>query len=108
MTPFTAETTNGRSETAPLSESDWHRILSVRRRRILLDALDDCPTPTDVDALAEAVEERENSLDTGSEGALQVAITLHHVHLPKLAELDVVEYDPETRRVESFRDVLIG
>lgn len=104
MTQSTTETTNDRPGTAPLSDSEWHRILSVERRRILLDVLDDRPTPIDLDALAEAVETRENGSEP--ETVQQVAIALHHNHLPKLAELDVVEYDPETRIVESFRDEL--
>ena len=104
MTQSTTEPTNGRSGTATISDSEWHRILSVERRRVLLDVLDDRPTPIDLGALARAVETRENGSE--QETVQQVAITLHHNHLPKLAELDAVEYDPEARIVESFRDDL--
>ena len=106
MTQSTTERTNGRTGIAPLSESEWHRILSVERRRFLLDVLDDRPTPVGFDELAESVAAREAG--TARIDVERVAITLHHNHLPRLAKLGVVEYDHEARLVESVRDDLSG
>jgi len=108
MTPSTTEPENPLPEAALLDDDTRHRILSSKRRRVLLDLLDDRQTPVDLDVLAEAVEIRENGGGARSEGVEPVAVTLHHNHLPRLAEAGIVEYDPVARRVESVRDDLTG
>ena len=103
MTPSTTEPNNPLPVAALLDDDTRHRILSSKRRRVLLGVLDDRQTPVDLDVLADAVETRENDGDARSDGSEPVAITLHHNHLPRLAEAGVVEYDPTARRVESVR-----
>lgn len=103
MTSSTTETPNPLSDAAPLDDDTRHGILSSRRRRVLLDVLDGRQTPVDVAALAEAVEAREHDAGAESKGVQQVAVTLHHNHLPRLAQAGVVEYDSTARRVESAR-----
>ena len=108
MTPTTTGPENPLPEAAPLDDDTRHRILSSKRRRVLLDVLDDRWTPVDLDTLAEAVGTRENAAEAGAERVGPVAVTLHHNHLPMLAQAGVVEYDPTARRVESVRVDLTG
>jgi hypothetical protein len=90
------------SENTGLSESDRHRVLSVERRRIALDVLAEQRSPLGLWELAEAVAERESERgEVDDDDVEQVAITLHHNHLPGMAELGVVDYDPCSKRVES-------
>lgn len=107
MTLSSSESSAERSETAELTERDGHRILSAERRRILLAVLADRSTPIGLEALAAAVGEEEEGADgVKPETVERIAITLHHNHLPKLAELGIVDYDTTSNYVASFRDVV--
>lgn len=82
------------SETVELAESEFHRLLSSERRRLTLDVLLEGSAPVALDDLAVAVAERENDLAATEQDAIEgVKTTLHHVHLPMLAETDVIAYD---------------
>lgn len=107
MSESPSDRSNGFPGTRPLTESDAHRLLSSARRRILLDVLEDRQPPIDLDALAAAVAERELGAESSEAvPAGQVAISLHHVHLPKLDEVGVVDYAAASNQVEAFRDRL--
>ena len=73
--------------------------LADSRRRHVLSILLDRPTPLDVETLARAVAAREeaatSAADVPDDVVRRIQIALHHVHLPKLAETGVVEYDYE-------------
>lgn len=86
--------------TDDLTESERHRLLEVDRRRYALDALAEYEEPLDLEDLAAAVAEREDDLDEENPSALSaMATALHHIHLPKLSEAGVIEYDPRANRV---------
>ena len=103
MSRSTSEPTDGQAGTARLTEQDLHRLLSSERRRILLDVLGERPTPVDVEELALAIAEREGGTDSArSDDVERITISLHHHHLPRLADGGVVEYSPASNRVESF------
>lgn len=105
MTPATNEFTHGPSDGVELSESGRHDLLSSERRRTLLDVLESGSTPVELAALAASVHARERGTPTGGPGAREaVAIALHHVHLPKLDEAGVVDYDAVSGRVERVPD----
>ena len=90
------------SSTATLSRSDVHRLLSSERRQILLGVLEGRQTTLDLDELARLVTEHEDGVDgTDPTDVDRVAITLHHNHLPKLAELDLVRYDHRAERIRT-------
>lgn len=92
------EATNGSG--SKLSESDRHRLLASARRRLTLDVLAGTATAVDLEAVAAAVATRDG-IDPSEETEIErVAIELHHVHLPKMADLGVIDYDPEFRIVE--------
>ncbi|WP_232686894.1 DUF7344 domain-containing protein [Halobacterium zhouii] len=84
--------------TVDLSDTERYRLLSAKRRRIVCGVLADADGPVRFERLAEAVATREAAPD-GREEADDVAVALHHVHLPRLAEVGVIEYDPETKQV---------
>ena len=68
-------------------------LLANERRRRIIRHLSTADAP-DVQQLARAV-----APDDGSNGPTRVAIELRHVHLPKLADHGVVDFDPETGTV---------
>lgn len=77
-------------------------LLANRRRSRLVSALACREPAVSLRALASAVADRESSTPTDSLER-EVAISLHHVHLPRLSDADVVDYDPETRTVTDVR-----
>jgi len=71
--------------TGQLTDAERHELLANERRRSVLAVLD-CETA---------------SSTPDQEAARSVRVSLHHVHLPKMTALGVVDYDPATRRIES-------
>lgn len=77
-----------------LTESDRYEILRTARRRHVVDVLAGRSIPIDLQGLAAAVAAREPDTDVGDgETLTHVATSLHHVHIPKLASYDLLEYD---------------
>lgn len=102
MDHSTQHGTRAYTEIDQLSDSEYYHVLSSDRRRTTLDALEQLIAPVELKALAAAVATEENGVDALTDEVVnQVALTLHHVHLPKMAAFDVVEYDPDTARIES-------
>lgn len=85
---------------AQLTDSDRHRILTNEQRRIALDVLTDASGPVHLEELASVVAARENGTETAdSVDVERAAIALHHNHLPRMADADIVEYDAGARQV---------
>ncbi|UPW00800.1 hypothetical protein M0R88_01540 [Halorussus gelatinilyticus] len=94
--PTDVQTTN--DSLAPLGSVDdsldaTFDVLASERRRRVLYALHRRSGPVALSDLAEAVAASEDA------EIERVAASLHHVHLPKLATANVVEYDRETKSV---------
>ena len=71
--------------------------MSHDRRRLALAVLRDEGTKTPRAALARAILRRETGeIDPHPEAIDDLIVLLHHVHLPKLADADLVVSDPET------------
>ena len=97
MAPNAASTT-----LADLRPPDRHRLLMSERRRLTLDILEGTGTSIELEELARGIVAREDGIDAVDEDAiLHVAITLHHNHLPFIAETGILEYDPVGRVVRS-------
>lgn len=76
-------------------------MLASERRRVVLDVLAGRSTPVDLEELATDVATREIDGETPRVDVVeQVAIALHHNHLPMLTDLGVLEYVPAARRIE--------
>lgn len=81
--------------TAGVSPDTIHDLLSSGRRRHLISYLLERQDETvGVDEVIDWIT-REERPDPGSIGHRErVAIDLHHVHIPKLADAGVIEHDP--------------
>jgi hypothetical protein len=84
------------------SDADLHRLLADKRRRVTLQMLSELTPLVDLDDLAALVAFQETEgLVFDDELEASVAITLHHVHLPMMHDLGIIEYDPEEARVKT-------
>ena len=97
-------------ENTRVGVDDQHELLrDPRRRYALYYFLSNDYMNIDTLALQIAAWEEGETVGTVSETAQQsVKVALHHLHLPKLAEHDVVEYDVRSGDVvvaEGFDDV---
>ncbi|WP_436927678.1 DUF7344 domain-containing protein [Halosimplex amylolyticum] len=84
-----------------MTEDEYHELLSVERRRTTLDILAGSTAPVELEELATTVAARESDVRVPDEATTErVAINLHHNHLPKMANLGLIAYDPDSSRVE--------
>ncbi|WP_224332354.1 DUF7344 domain-containing protein [Haloprofundus halobius] len=72
--------------------------LASPRRRHLIHALSDQPGPVTVEELAEEIHRRESEAGETTHPQ-QIAVSLHHLHLPKLATRKLLEYDTARKEV---------
>ena len=77
-------------------------VLAAEHRRLAVEALSGREGPIPLSALAAAVADR------GTEGPSErsereIATALHHVHLPKLDDADLVDYDAAATTVTAAR-----
>jgi len=84
-----------------LEETTIHDVLRNTRRRLALDCLQEASDNTlGVRELSERVAALETGEDPPPRDKRQsVYVSLHQTHLPKLDDLEVVTYDPETKEV---------
>lgn len=77
-------------------------VLRDPRRRQVVDVLEDRTTQVSLDDLASRLATCERWIDgdgTSDSAVEDVALSLHHVHLPRLATAGIVEYDAESNVV---------
>lgn len=85
---------------ASIGETDIHDVLRNDRRRMVLEALGDADAPVSARELSEAIAARESGCDPAPRDVRRsVYISLQQTHLPKLDDLNVVDYDDATREV---------
>ncbi|WP_436925840.1 DUF7344 domain-containing protein [Halosimplex amylolyticum] len=89
------------SQSTPAERDALFAVLADPRRRRLLELLEHLEPGrrTTLSDLSERLAAAEES--TEREQRQNVAVTLRHVHLPKLDDAGLVEYDPETNVVET-------
>jgi len=89
------------SQREQLSIDKLHRILASERRRLILSYLATTSAETTgIDELINAVARREHPHRGPATYREHIEIDLHHVHLPKLADAGVIEYDPVSETVQ--------
>lgn len=93
-------------EIGDVSTSDPYKLLRVERRRIALDILCERTPPIELADLAAAIAVREAIGDVTEEEILEevqkeIAISLHHAHLPVIEEFGIIDYDASATRIES-------
>ena len=82
-------------------------LLANQRRRYVLRCLqkfEDRMALTDVADEIARWENETNHTDTSEEEVERVATSLYHVHIPKLADADIVEYDQEQNVVALLKN----
>ncbi|MGZ0745696.1 DUF7344 domain-containing protein [Haloparvum sp. AD34] len=87
-----------------LSEETKFDLLSNRRRRLVIRYLNEVESATTLDDLAASVAAAENDTSTAalsSDQRKRVYVSLYQAHLPKLADVGVVEYDRESGTVHA-------
>jgi len=85
-----------------LDESTRHRLLADEQRRLLVESLKTARggVETTLDELADYLQraaQRTGRVEADRRRTLRCR--LHHVHLPMLDDADLLDYDPETKRV---------
>ena len=96
--------TSNRTDTQPREIA--FELLRNRRRRHVLAFLSDRRSAVTLDEIADAVASGVSPTgfdEPSAEFRTRVAATLHHVHLPKLADAGVVSYDTEAKTVTPER-----
>ncbi|PSQ01291.1 hypothetical protein BRC94_04195 [Halobacteriales archaeon QS_5_70_17] len=104
-TMFASDT---RSTETALSEEKLYAALAEDRRRRTLSYLVETGAAATLDELTTAIaaaEDRTPPTDLSPSTTRTVGIALHHVHLPKLDEKGLVEYDSDDRVVSLTVDV---
>lgn len=100
MSQISQDLQNVELYTGSLSTNERHKLLEAERRRQVLTALDGQTDALELEGLATSVLRLEHDRIATDDEIEQVAIALHHIHLPTMDELGVLDYDPETNEVE--------
>ena len=83
-------------------------LLTNQQRQQILRRVADTPDGTTVDQLTQHLRGSDSLQSDGNGPVQHRGIELHHIHLPKLQEASVIEYDPDqgtVRRGQEFLDV---
>ena len=100
MTEASNHPTDGPAFT-DLPPGEQYDLLVAERRQLVLDLLAGRTAPITLEEFVPRVVSEEDGLDPDNEDAVQrVAISLHHCHLPRLAESGLVDYDPDAHRID--------
>ena len=105
MTQSTNETADGSKGIVKLTESEHCKLLAAEHRRLALDVLACQSSQTGLMELATELAAHEDNTDGDVDSEIDedaishIAAQLHHIHLPLMADLGVVSYDPESHRI---------
>lgn len=86
-----------------LDADDVFDVLANRRRRFVLNFLLREERPVTIQELSQAVAEWEfdaEAEELTDQQQKRIYVALYQTHVPKLADLGIVEYDPDTNLVE--------
>ncbi|WP_431358868.1 DUF7344 domain-containing protein [Halovenus amylolytica] len=101
MTPYQNHATGKYRRLADLTETERHRLLAAERRRILITILSSSSSPIQMETLAKKIAERETSTTTVDESIVdRMMVSLHHTHLPMMANMGIIGSNPETNQIE--------
>lgn len=86
--------------TIDLAPTERYRLLAADRRRLAIEILVQEQSAVERTALAAEMARRETEGEPDSDAIRDVELSLHHVHLPKLAAAGVIGEYPETQPIE--------
>ena len=72
-----------------------YRLLADHRRRVLLQYLRDTEAPMPISVLVTELTQGDEHVSPDE--VTETEIALHHIHLPKLADTGIIEYDQSTQ-----------
>lgn len=91
------------SETTPSTDVEVDSVFAVlsneRRRRVLRHLFEPRSSATVTELVDRLVTAELNGHDRPEELTERITISLHHIHLPKLAESNLVDFDHESGEV---------
>ena len=86
-----------------LRASERHELLETERRRIVLSVLTDAKGTVDLKEVAAQVASLENGEETVTEDdTARIERMLHHIDLPILDSIGVIDYDPTSHLVYAY------
>lgn len=96
-----AQERTNRHAVAELDESTQYRLLADEQRRFVIESLRTARRGVDttLDELAAHLERAQQRTDGTDAECRNLRCRLHHVHLPMLADVGLLDYDAETKRV---------
>lgn len=83
-----------------LTDSELYALLASDRRRAVMTVVEDSCRSLGLEQLAANVAETLHGDDVDPGELRSLAIELHHVHLPKLADAGLLDYDPAVNWVD--------
>lgn len=83
-----------------LAPTERYHLLAADRRRLAIEILAQEQSAIERNALAEKIAQRETDEEPDSDAISDVELSLHHVHLPKLAAAGVIGEYSETQPIE--------
>lgn len=109
MTNDSGSSTATRSEAGGVSNSldTAFELLARERRRKVLYCLRDSDGLLSLSELADRIAEREAPKSAGDDVYQEITISLSQVHLPKLEDAGVIDYDHAERRIEHQGDPFV-
>jgi len=100
MSHTTRDNAASRVRSTELTGQERCELLADDRRRLTMSVLAGRTAPLQLDERAADVAGRETPSNRATEDVLErVTVALHHVHLPKLSEAGVIDYEAERQRV---------
>ena len=94
------------TSTVSLSKRERHDVLAAKQRRLTIDFLEGRSTSVDLAEVSAGIVALDDDVANTDAAIERARIELHHVHLPKMSDVGVIEYDPRTRVVTSVEGVL--
>lgn len=97
-----------RTDSESISEDDIFEVLYNRRRRQVITYLQECGGTATASELAEHIAAEENGVNVAqlsSSERKRVYVSLYQNHLPVMDDANVIEYDPNRKRVELLETV---
>lgn len=79
-------------------------VLSNPRRRFVLACLDESSNPLALRDIAYQLAAWENDTEVPSDAVESIYVSLFHVHIPKMAEVGLIEYSEERDAVTLIED----
>ncbi len=110
QTPISEDPIESTVHTKDLSETVMLKAIAHHQRReILRFLMDSSDATTTIDDLVKYLKSREIEQTGNHPGcsSTEIKISLHHIHLPKLEEAGLIEYDQRSEELRYWRHAVL-